>query len=179
MKKVICEDRTFKSTKEKIRKNFCYPEIRLVSLYRKAQYYTKCKNPITRAYWSLRWLYIRKKYGMQISLDAKIGKGLRLLHDGVRIVVKAATLGEQCVLGVNVVIGYGYNQDGWNAPTLGDRVYVGHNSSLVGDIVIGDDVLIAPNAYVNKDVPSHSVVIGNNVIIPKENASAPFLTIGP
>lgn len=26
---------------------------------------------------------------------------------------------------------------------------------------IGDDVLIAPGAFVNFDVPSHSVVIGN------------------
>ena len=97
----------------------------------------------------------------------------------MRIVVKMAVLGEDCTLGVNVVIGYGYKDEKYGAPTLGNRVYVGHNSSLVGDIVIGDDVLIAPNSYVNKDVPSHSVVIGNNIIIPKENASAPFLKIGP
>ena len=32
---------------------------------------------------------------------------------------------------------------------------------IVGGITIGDDVLIAPNAYINTDVPSHSIVIGN------------------
>jgi serine O-acetyltransferase len=31
----------------------------------------------------------------------------------------------------------------------------------VGNIKIGNNVLIAPNAYVNFDVPENSVVIGN------------------
>ena len=35
------------------------------------------------------------------------------------------------------------------------------NATIVGKVVIGDDVLIAPNAFVNCDVPSHSIVIGN------------------
>ena len=39
------------------------------------------------------------------------------------------------------------------------------NATIVGKIVIGDDVLIAPNSYVNCDVPSHSIVFGNPCII--------------
>lgn len=39
-------------------------------------------------------------------------------------------------------------------------------------ISIGNDVLIAPNAYVNSDVSSHSIVIGNpGVIIHKDHAT--------
>lgn len=42
---------------------------------------------------------------------------------------------------------------------------------------IGDDVLIAPNAYVNFDVPSHSVVVGNpGKIISRENATEGYIT---
>lgn len=36
---------------------------------------------------------------------------------------------------------------------------------IVGAIEIGDDVLIAPGAFVNFDVPAHSLVIGNPGII--------------
>ena len=37
---------------------------------------------------------------------------------------------------------------------------------------IGDDVLIAPNTFVNFDVPSHSVVIGNPATIhPRKDAT--------
>jgi len=46
-------------------------------------------------------------------------------------------------------------------PNIGNKVWIGTNAVIVGKITIGDDVLIAPNAYVNFDVPSHSIVIGN------------------
>ena len=58
------------------------------------------------------------------------------------------------------------------APRLGSNVFVGINASVIGAVTIGDDVLIAPNANVNFDVPSHSIVIGNpGRIIPKEHAT--------
>lgn len=46
-------------------------------------------------------------------------------------------------------------------PIIGNRVSVGANAVIVGKITIGDDVLIAPNSFVNFDVPSHSIVLGN------------------
>lgn len=51
-------------------------------------------------------------------------------------------------------------------------MWIGINAAIVGKIVIGDDVLIAPNSYVNCNVPSHSIVIGNPCrIIHKDNAT--------
>ena len=56
-------------------------------------------------------------------------------------------------------------------PVIGDNVFLGTNSIVVGKIKIGNDVLIAPGAYVNFDVPDHSVVIGNPAVVHhKENA---------
>lgn len=41
---------------------------------------------------------------------------------------------------------------------------------------IGNDVLIAPNSYVNTDVPDHSVVIGNPAVVhSKENATENYV----
>ena len=50
-------------------------------------------------------------------------------------------------------------------PTIGDEVWIGVNTTIVGKVSIGDDVLIAPNAFVTCDIPSHSVVFGNPCII--------------
>ena len=47
------------------------------------------------------------------------------------------------------------------AVCIGDEVWIGPNAVIVGNIKIGNNVLIAPNAYVNFDVPENSVVIGN------------------
>ena len=49
---------------------------------------------------------------------------------------------------------------------------VGINSTIVGRVRIGNDVMIAPNTFVNFDVPSHSIVIGNPAEIHhKDNAT--------
>ena len=50
-------------------------------------------------------------------------------------------------------------------PKIGNRVWIGAGAVIVGKIVVGDNVLIAPNAYVNFDVPSNSIVMGNPAIV--------------
>ena len=59
----------------------------------------------------------------------------------------------------------------FQVPVIGDYVWIGVNATIVGKINIGNDVLIAPNSYVNCDVPSHSIAIGNPCII-KQNQKA-------
>ena len=54
-------------------------------------------------------------------------------------------------------------------PTIGDRVWISINSAIVGKVTIGDDVLIAPNSFVNVDIPSHSVVFGNPCVIKRRD----------
>ena len=50
------------------------------------------------------------------------------------------------------------------------------NSTVVGNVKIGDDVLIAANSFVDFDVPNNSVVIGNpGKIYYKENASRDYM----
>ena len=59
---------------------------------------------------------------------------------------------------------------------MGDDVRIGSNAVVVGKIIIGNDVLIAPNAYVNFNVPSHSIVIGNpGKIISSDNATEGYI----
>lgn len=50
------------------------------------------------------------------------------------------------------------------------------NSTVLGGIEIGNDVMIAPNTFVNQDIPSHSIVIGNPCkIIHKEDATKDYV----
>lgn len=61
-------------------------------------------------------------------------------------------------------------------PVIGDKVWIGVNATIVGAIKIGNDVLIAPNAYVNCDVPDHSIVFGNPCIIKhRDNATEDYI----
>lgn len=42
-----------------------------------------------------------------------------------------------------------------------NRIVLGSNAMVCGNIIIGSDVLITAVAFVNFDVPDHSIVIGN------------------
>ena len=52
----------------------------------------------------------------------------------------------------------------------------GLNSTIVGNVKIGNDVLISPNSFVNCDIPDHSIVFGNPCIIKhRENATKNYI----
>ena len=45
--------------------------------------------------------------------------------------------------------------------TIGNRVYIGVNVTILPGVEIGDDVIIGAGSVVTKSIPSHSVAAGN------------------
>lgn len=87
-------------------------------------------------------------------------------------------IGKNCNLNKGCTLGKENRGKRKGAPILGDNVWIGTNSVVVGKVHIGNDVLIAPNAYVNFDVPDHSIVLGNpGNIIKKGNATEGYITM--
>lgn len=120
--------------------------------------------------------YYREKYGLEIPPQAKIGKGLYLGHAFNITINPCAVIGDNCNIHKGVVIGQINRGSKKGAPTIGNKVWIGINAAIVGKITVGDDVLIAPNSYVNVDVPSHSVVFGNPCIIKhRDNATEGYI----
>ena len=134
--------------------------------------YQKKKSFFKRAilYW------YTKKFGLEISTDATIGKQLYLGHPYNITVAGGSVIGEHVSLHKGCTIGRENRGKREGTPNLGNRVWVGINSTIVGNISIGDDVMICPNTFVNFDVPPHSVVLGNPATIHyKENATYKYL----
>jgi Serine acetyltransferase len=100
-------------------------------------------------------------YHSEISSLPEIGPGLYIGHPWCITINGNAKLGKNCNLQKNVTIGQANRGSRQGCPIIGDNVWIGINATVVGRIKIGNDVLIAPNSYVNVDVPSHSVVFGN------------------
>lgn len=116
-----------------------------------------------------------RKYDLEI-LSYQIGKGLYLGHAHNISVNPNAVIGDNCNLNKGVTIGAENRGSRKGAPIGGNCVWVGTNSTVVSRITIGDDVLIAANAFVNMDVPSHSLVIGNPAVIyPRKYATEGYI----
>lgn len=111
-----------------------------------------------------------------MPFSAKIGKGIQLLHPYGIVINSTAEIGKNCTIMKGATVGNSKTGK-VGSPVIGDNVYIGLNSTVVGKIKIGNNVLIAANTFVNFDVPDDSVVIGSpGVIHPKNNASLPYLS---
>ena len=115
-----------------------------------------------------------RKYGLEIYNES--GEGLYLGHAHNINVNPDAKIGQRCNLHKGVTIGRESRGKRKGSPIIGDNVWIGVNATVVGKIKIGNDVMIAPNSYVNCDVPPHSIVIGNPCIIKhKDNATDKYI----
>lgn len=134
--------------------------LKCIVTYRKANYYAK-HNKLLYLYYTYRLKVLDKKYAFHIPAMAEIGEGFFIGHNGPIIINTNAKIGKNCNIATGVTIGRENRGKREGAPTIGYKVWIGTNAVVVGKVTIGDNVLIAPNAYVNFDVPSNSIVIGN------------------
>ena len=146
---------------------------RFLQFYRKAQ---MSRNPIFHKIYKKLFEILAKKNGIEFSVDTKIGYGFYVGHPyGITINPKVV-IGNNVNIHKGVTIGQENRGKRKGTPHIGDKVWIGVNSTIVGNIVIGDDVLIAPNTYINCDVPDHSVVLGNPCIIKHvDNATKDYI----
>jgi serine O-acetyltransferase len=105
------------------------------------------------------------KYGIQIPAGTAIGKGFYIGHFGTIVVNGNARIGDNVNISPGVIIGQQSRGRLKGVPTINDRVWIGSNAIIVGNITIGDECMIAPGAYVNFDVPARSLVMGNPGVI--------------
>ena len=106
------------------------------------------------------------KTGFQIP-PCVFDKGLTIWHWGMIIINQDTRIGENCTLHPNVI--RGKRKTNGKSPVIGRNVYVCGGARILGDIIIGDNVTIAPNTVVFKNVPSNCVVAGNPAIIIKKD----------
>ena len=147
-----------------------HKSFRQIVYYRK---YNSCKNRLKKTIYRLLYGRLSRKGSIEIPLSAKIGDGLLLIHPYNITINSRAIIGNNCTILKGVTVGATKNKNGENlVPIIGDNVYLGVNSTIVGGIKVGNNSLIAANSFVNKDVPNDSIVIGNpSTIHAKKNAS--------
>ena len=141
----------------KFRSVLCTPGIQYTYLMRKAQY---CNPAFFRKFWRGALHICKIITAIQIPADTEIGPGFRILHFGNIVVNPAAVIGKNFNVAQGVLIGSsGGAKNG--SPVIGDNCCAFANSIIIGGIRIGNNVLIAPGAFVNFDVPDNSIVMGN------------------
>ena len=151
----------------KLRKILFTPGCTYIFLFRHA---SEAHNLVSKFFWLFLLHFTKVITGIQIPVGTKIGRGLKILHFGHIVINPASVIGKNFTIAQGCLIG---NSGGKKSgtPVIGDNCYMGAKSIVLGGGRIDHDVLIAPGAFVNFDVPSNSIVIGNpGKIIYRENS---------
>ena len=99
----------------------------------------------------------------KISLPyrTQIGHGLYIGHCGPIILHPDVVIGHDCNLSQVTTIGISGMGDHRGVPTIGDRVFIGPHTVIVGPITVGNDTVIGAGAIVVTSVRSNVTVVGN------------------
>lgn len=131
--------------------------------YRFGRWAGERKNPLLRR-------IAQKSYGavnlvvanvtkVWIPPQVTVGEDFHIIHaEGSLSIHPDVVIGDRLGVMHNVTIGT--NMEG-GPPVIGDDVFIGVNSTVLGNIRIGDRVRIAANTAVTTDVPSDSIVVGS------------------
>lgn len=86
----------------------------------------------------------------------QIGPRLYIQH-GFATMISAKSIGSDCWINQQVTIGYTFAHE---PPVIGNGVRISAGAKVVGNITVGDNVIVAANAAVVKDVSENSIVGG-------------------
>ena len=102
--------------------------------------------------------------GVEIHPAALLGRRLFIDHGMGVVIGETAVVGNDVTLYQGVTLGgTGSRLDGEKRkrhPTLCDRVFVGNNANVLGDITIGANSRVGAGSVVLRDVPPNSTVVG-------------------
>lgn len=102
----------------------------------------------------------RQTTGIEIHPGAKLGRRLVIDHGMATVIGETAEIGDDCIIFHEVTLGGVRFDPIKRHPTVGDRVVIGTGAKILGPVHIGSDSRIGANAFVMKDVPAGSVVVG-------------------
>jgi serine O-acetyltransferase len=90
--------------------------------------------------------------GVLIAPDAEIGPGM-VLHTAYGLQISPVKIGAGCTFNSDVLIGTGVK-------SIGDNCYFGPGCKIIGEVKIGNNVLVVANSVVLTDVPDNTTVMG-------------------
>lgn len=136
---------------------FCYPGLHAMWFHR-----------IAHALYQGRWFTIARLVshlsrwltGIEIHPGAKIGRRLFIDHGMGVVIGETSEIGDDCLIYKGVVLGGTTLEKKKRHPTLGNRVIIGSNSTVLGAIDIGDGARIGSGSVVVKPVPAGATIVG-------------------
>ena len=113
---------------------------------------------------------IEQNFHCDLGYNIHVGSNFYAGNNCTILDIATVKIGDNCLIAPNVGIytaGHNIspvdrNKTGFGRPIIiGDNVWIGGHSVIVGGVKIGDNSIIAAGAVVTKDVPENTIYAGN------------------
>jgi serine O-acetyltransferase len=150
----------------------CYPGLHALWLYRLSH-----RLWVGRVYWLARFISHCGRFltGVEIHPGAMIGRRVFIDHGMGVVIGETAVVGDDVLIYKGAVLGGVSLTKGKRHPTIGDRVVIGTNATILGPVEIGHDARIGSGAVVVRPVPEDSTAVG----VPARVVRGPHLRPSP
>ena len=141
--------------------------------------YLKKAGPLFTPLYMVSRLMLRHyeyKFGISIPYNTTINAGLYIGHYGGIIVNPDTIMGKNCNINHDVTIGAAYGGKTPGVPVIGNNVYFGPGSKIIGGITVGNNVAIGANCVLTKSVPDNAIVAGIPGVVISEKGSYEYVT---
>jgi len=122
-----------------------------VVFYRLGRWFKARKIPFFGPLLSRLGLFVT---GAEISASAEIGPGLKISHGTGLVIGGHVRVGSGAHLLHGVTLGSPSGRRVHEMPVLGDDVFIGAGSAVIGAVTLGDGVKIAAGCLVTEDIPA-------------------------
>lgn len=133
-------------------------------LLRKTEYFKNCKKGIIGRFFAVLYHYRLRKFGRKLCgfhiPPNTFREGLSIAHWGPIVVHPTARIGKNCRIHQCVTIGATNGET--QAATIGDNVFIGPCTSIIGEITVANDIAIGANSVVTKSFIDPGITIAGN-----------------
>ena len=151
---VFREDPAARSTLEAI---LCYPGLHAIWMYRVAHLFWIRK---LRLLGRLISHIARFLTGVEIHPGAKIGRRFFIDHGMGVVIGETSVIGDDVLMYQGAILGGTTREKKKRHPTLGNRVIIGADAVVLGNIEIGEGARVGSGSVVVKPVPAGATVVG-------------------
>lgn len=136
---------------------------RLLEFMIALRHYEYALNCLTGPIGKIRFLLAKIRYhrlGSRLNIlipPNVVDYGFCSYHIVGGIIINCKSVGYNCRANAGVIVGNGSNGE---MATIGNNVYLSVGSMVIGGVHVGNNVTVAPNAVVTKDVPDNAIVGG-------------------
>ncbi len=114
--------------------------------------------------------------GVDIHPGALIGRRLFIDHATGVVIGETAIVGSDVTMYQGVTLGGTGKGHGKRHPTICDRVFIGNNANILGNVTVGENSRVGAGSVVLTDVPPNSTVVGVPAHIVYRNGERVLIT---